>query len=182
MVVDNRFSKSENRLSTTPYCFRDSDYSVKAPNTAVNSLRSALPSAVFLEGDALATPSFSPAFFSTLGNGRSVCVKMQTSLSLWLLCGIWHLLFWGEHPLLLLLFALCAVLQAGWDTYPTSGWKPVHRGDNGFFSQITMQQCKEHPMASCKDAAVYHAERTACNVAIFIPASAMSTPFRFWRL
>lgn len=66
MVVGNRFSESENRLSTALFCFKDSAYSVKAPNTTVNSLRSALPSAVFLEGGASATPSFSPASLSTL--------------------------------------------------------------------------------------------------------------------
>ena len=64
-------------------------------------------------------------------------------------------------------------------TLPLGGNR--HTGARTLF-QITMQQCKGLPMAPCKDAAVYHAERTACNVAIFIPASAMSTPFRFWRL
>lgn len=56
MVVDNRFSESENRLSTALFCFKDLAYSVKAPNTAVNSLRSALPSAVFLEGGCTSDP------------------------------------------------------------------------------------------------------------------------------
>lgn len=61
--------------------------------------------------------------------------------------------FGGGKPLFFCCYSpWVRFLQARWDTYPPAGWKPAHRGDNAFPSQITMQQCKGHPMASSHNA------------------------------
>ncbi len=61
----------------------------------------------------------------------------------------------------------------GWDTHPTPEKKRAHRGNSGEHRSTgsfrsTMQMPPMVIFLLCKDARIYNAERTDCNVAIFI--------------